>query len=185
MRPPPLLLCLLLALSMAACVTPRADTESEARRLLEVARALETSRDLKEAAHQYSMIAERFPNAIVFPVAVRRAALLYANTANPGHSDSLSLFWWRRYLELPVLPQEKENATLAVNLLSAVDSLRLGLARQTTLADSLFSLSRKQTNALSAQEKRIQDLEAELHHTAEELRKLKEIDVKLSKTRKR
>jgi hypothetical protein len=84
-----------------------------------------------------------------------------------------------------VLPQEKENAILTVNLLVAVDSLCLGLARQTTLADSLFSLSRKQTNALSAQERRIQDLDAELHRTAEELRKLKEIDVKLSKTRTR
>jgi hypothetical protein len=131
------------------------------------------------------MIAERFPNASAFPFAVRKAALLYASTANPGHSDSLSLLWWRRYLELPVLPQEKENAILTVNLLVAVDSLCLGLARQTTLADSLFSLSRKQTNALSAQERRIQDLDAELHRTAEELRKLKEIDVKLSKTRTR
>ncbi len=70
-----------------------------------------------------------------------------------------------------------------LNMVGRVKTLRDSLIRETALSDSLAFAVRKQANEASARGKRVQELEAELQKTTDELTKLKEIDVRISKSR--
>jgi hypothetical protein len=168
---------------LAGCATTAVERESEveARRQLELARTLETASQFREAAHEYSIVAEQFRGTTAYPVAVRKAACLYANPANPGRNDSTALRWLNTYLELPLSSQERENAQLLATLLERSRDQEGEILRQTAVSDSLTLLLKRQSTLLSSQAKRTQELEGELQTTAKELKKLKEVDVRISK----
>jgi hypothetical protein len=63
--------------------------------------------------------------------------------------------------------------------------LREELARKTDVADSLGVASRRQGTALSSDARRIQELEGALQQAQGELKKIKEIDLGLSRNRVR
>jgi hypothetical protein len=69
-------------------------------------------------------------------------------------------------------------------LIQSLTGARAETARMTATADSLSAVTRRQGAALSAQMRRTADLEQQLQQTVEELRKLKEIDVQVSKSRR-
>lgn len=149
---------------------------------MRVADSLERRMELRQAAAHYSFVAEEYPQSPAYPLAVRKAALLYASENNPVRNDSIALRWFTAYLDLPLRKPEREDVQTSLSLLRQIRSLRGELLRRGTSADSVTVATRKQGMLLN---RRIQDLEAELTQAQAELKKLKEIDLRLSKSRVR
>lgn len=158
--------------------------ESEARRQVELARTLEAASNLREAAHEYSIVAERYPNASIWPTAVRKAALLYASPVNTSRNDSISLVWFTAYQALPLNPQEKDLVQSHISLQGRMRAIEDDLGRQKDVNDSLSVTLKRVSATVAAQARRTQELEVQLRQTTEELKKLKEVDVRLSKNRR-
>jgi hypothetical protein len=161
------------------------DHEAEAQRKLDLARQFEAAASYREAAHEYAIIAEQYPTTWAYRVAVRKAALLYATPQNPAHDDTTA----RRLIEavLALDPPEEERQALETlrAVLVSLSALRADSARLVAETDSLSDLSRRQEAALSAQMRRTSDLEQQLIQTVGELNRLKEIDVRASKSRRK
>ena len=175
-------LCFLLAGCAARPVGP--GDESEARRKLDLARRLESSTAYREAAHEYAMVADQYPATEYYLVAARKAALLYASPDSPARDDTAALRWIKVVLSLDIPSEEREAMEVLRKLLVALTALRAEADRVSAYADSLSAAARRQGGVLSAEMRRTAELEDQLEQTLEELRKLKEIDVQVSKSRR-
>jgi hypothetical protein len=151
---------------------------------MRLADSLEQEMAYQPAAEHYSVVATEFPQSIAYPTAVRRAAFLYASEFNPARNDSLALRWFTACLRLPLKRSERENIQTFVDLLQRIQSLRTDLRRRTASADSLSGVLRRHTSTATIDARRIQELETELQQVQTELKRMKEIDVRLSKSRK-
>jgi len=152
---------------------------------MRMADSLEQEMALRGAAEHYAAVAEGYPQSGAYPVAVRKAAILYSSEFNEARNDSLALHWFTAYLGLPLKKAERENVQTFVSLLQRTRTLREELNRRTMMADSLGALARRQAGTLNADTRRIQDLEAELQKAEGELKKIKDIDLRLSRSRGR
>jgi hypothetical protein len=161
------------------------DAEAEARRELELAHVLEQAAELQKAAHEYSIVAHDFPQTSAYPTAARKAAYLYMNPLNPARNDSIARYWLSAYLQLSLSAQDKENAQVMLGLLGRFISQGELLTKQTASLDSLSQLTKRQAGALTTLQKRVSDMTEELQQTNTELQKLKEVDVRVSKDRRR
>lgn len=157
------------------------DSETLAGYHMQRADSLEAANLLGDAAFEYKLVAELYPNTSHFPNAVRNTALLYSNPANPVLDDSLSLTWFQKYLTLSIPREERVKAEIYVTMLARLTALRKDLNRKTQALDSLQNIGRKQSGDLAARNKRIQELEAELKQSTVELQKLREVDVRISR----
>lgn len=177
--------CVLVGMLIVGCSSTRrlSDVEFQAQRHMAIADTLERAAALAEATLEYTLVADRFPATSVHAAAVRKAALLYSSPINPIANDSVSRYWLTRYLDLAESPEEKQIIQMYLKIVDRVTSLRDSLARHTALSDSLAVVARKQTGEASSRGKRIQELESELEKASSELKKLKEIDVRISKSR--
>jgi hypothetical protein len=169
---------------IAGCASiPDRDSESRAQRHWFLADTLEREGALREATMEYSIVAEHYPGTRFHADAVRRVALLSMNPLNPAASDSVSMAWLRTYLALSVSVEEKENARMYITLLQRIGSLRGDVARQQVSADSMAASSKRATNELALRAKRIQDLENELKEAKSELERLREVDIRISRSK--
>jgi hypothetical protein len=159
------------------------DIELQAQRHMAIADTLERANALKEATLEYKIVAERFPSSNVHTTAVRKTALLFSSPANPAANDSASLYWLSTYLDLTKSPEEKQIIDMYLNMVARVKSLRDSITRQRALNDSLVAVVHKQAGETAARARRVQELESELQKASQELMKLKEIDVRISKSR--
>ena len=174
---PAVILCCVL---LAGCA-PSKDTgsaEGDAEAVLAFAESLEADSLLDQATAQYAIIAEQFPTADVYPLAVRRVAFLYAHPDNPAHNDTLALRWMRIYNPLARTREERQEVAVVTTLIQQNMTLREQLSRESASGDSLATLLRRQG-------RRVRDLEAELQQVNDELRKLKDVDVRTSRKRKK
>jgi hypothetical protein len=169
-----------ITLLLAGCSASRGDRE-EARQQLERARSLEAAGNLSDAAREYALTAERYPRYEWYPVAVRKAAILYASLPNPGRDDSVAVFWFRTLLGLDIPDAEKELVNLEIVTLERAQELSWRLRSQRESADSLHAVLKHLFSTVGVQSRQIEDLEEQVKKVAEELRQLKEIDVRLSK----
>lgn len=174
------------AAAVAGCATLVGEhgEEAEARRQVELARTLEAASNLREAAHEYSIVALRYPNSSVWPTAVRKTALLFASPLNSSRNDSISLAWFNVYQALPLNPQEKDVVQSHIALQGRMRALDDELDRQKEVNDSLTVTVKKLSATVTAHGRRTQELEAQLRQTSGELKKLKDVDVRLSKSRR-
>ena len=97
-------------------------------------------------------------------------------------NDSAAYRWYLKYLALPLSKAERENVRVSVELLHRILLLHAQIEQLYTSADSLTVLSKRQSTALSASSHRMQDLESQLQNAQSELKKIKEIDLRLSKS---
>ena len=153
-------------------------TDSDADAVMEFAESLERDSLLDQATAQYAIIAEQFPTADVYPLAVRRVAVLYAHPDPPARTDTLALRWRRIYQPLASTREERQEVGVVTSLIQQTMSLREQLAREAASGDSLGTVLRRQV-------RRTRDLETELQQASEELRKLKEVDMRTSRTRRK
>jgi hypothetical protein len=160
------------------------DSEAEARRQLELAHMLETAGDLREASHEYIIIAERYPGSIYFEQASRKAGYLYADPGNPARNDSVAIHWLHEYLRLPLNEGEKEYAGICLRLLERSMGLRTELERLNGVQDSLDTVVKRQASNNLTLTRRVAELELETAQTARELQKIKEIDSRSKRNRR-
>lgn len=178
-------LYVLIAVVLHGCSTSRElnNTEMQAQRHMAIADTLERGSELRGATLEYQIVAERFPSASVYAKAVRKVALLVSSPENPAASDSASLYWLNRYLPLSQSPEEKQIIQMYLKTVGQRRVLRDSLVRQHALYDSLTAVTRKQSIEMTLRARRIQDLDTELQKASNELRKLKEVDERISKSR--
>lgn len=151
---------------------------------MRMADSLEQEMALQGAAEHYALVATEFPQTSAYPIAIRKAAMLYASEFNPARNDSLALRWFTACLGLPLKKSDRENVQTFMALLQRVRVLQEEVTRRTASSDSLTSVARRQAGAVATDLRRIQELEAELQQTQKELKRMKEIDLRLSKSRK-
>jgi hypothetical protein len=175
----------LLALSGCTSLSSMRTSESAAISLFSRADSLEGALAIRAAAETYGMIADQYPQSSVYALAVRKAALLTAVELNPARNDSLALRWFAAYLALPSRREEREVAQVCYSLLQRLRVLQDEMGRRSNTADSLSGVVRRMGASMSAEQRRIADLEADLSQVQVELRRLKDIDLKLSKSRGR
>ncbi len=159
--------------------------DSKVGRRMNVADSLEQEGQFQAAAAAYVSVAERFPESSFYPTAVRRAALMYSISPYSDGNDSAAYRWYIRYLALPLSKPERENVRVSVELLHRILSLRAQVTQMYTAADSLTVLSKRQSALLTADAHRMQDLELQIQNAQAELKKIKEMDIRLSKSMNR
>ena len=159
--------------------------ESGAEYRMRLADSLEKEGMFQGAAAQYAFVAEQFPESSFYPSAVRRAAFMYSISPYSARNDSSAYRWYLAYLSLPLKKPERENVRVTVEYLQRILRLHAQIAQIYTAADSLLVVTKKQSASLNADSHRMQELELELHQAQSELKKIKEIDMRLSKSRVR
>lgn len=172
-----------IALLAAGCSTVRS-TREEMREQMERARFAEASGDLAGAAREYALAAEQFPGGEFFLIAVRKAAVLSSHPQNPSRNDSVALAWFRTLAVQPIPGSEKELAYLQIATLERSQAQAEQIRRQRDAGDSLTAVTRRLSLTVANQSRQLQELETEVKRVSEELRQLKEIDVRLSRRKR-
>jgi hypothetical protein len=157
--------------------------EYQARKHIVLADSLERVASLRESLLEYRLVAERYPSSTVYEGAVLKTALLYSDPENPAANDSASLFWFNRYLTLTPMEGEKQIIRMYLETFDHTKTLRDSLRIAASTNDSLVSTIKRQTGDAAARIKRVQELESELQRASLELKKLKEVDLRISKSR--
>jgi hypothetical protein len=152
---------------------------------MQLADSLEQEGKFQSAALQYAKVAEEFPRSSFYPSAVRRAALMYSISPFSARNDSAAYRWYVAYLSLPLKKPERENVRVSTELLYRILRLHVQIEKISATSDSLTVMTKRQTASLNADSHRMQELELQLEHAQAELRKIKEIDLRLSKSRVR
>jgi hypothetical protein len=180
---------LFVLMALAGCSSTqqpgRPEADLEVKRQLELARSFESRSDLRRASHMYEMIAQTYPRSAATIEATRKAAILYGSVRNPGRNDSLAQYWFRKAVGLPISQDERDQAELCVSLLDRVRAHQQQARANALLADSLQLVIDRQWGTISYQSRRIQELEREIAAATEEMKKLKDVDVRLSQSRRR
>jgi uncharacterized coiled-coil protein SlyX len=176
---------ILVALSAPGCsiFQHSNDSETRARHHMLLGDSLEVSSDFAGAVLEYRIVAELYPHTSFYPAAIRKAAVLTLHPNNPSANDSVARYWFAEYLRIVPPSQGRSLAETIVHLLDRIQSLHMATADQDSSIDSLATVVRKQTAELSSRSKQIGTLEAELKQAYEELRKLREVDVRISRGR--
>jgi hypothetical protein len=159
----------------------RSDADLRAGRHMKTADSLESVSQLREAALEYVIVAELYPSTAYYPEAVRKAALLLSNLMNSAPDDSVALHWARVYLHAAPSIGRQTEAKSYVELMERIVQLRHEITLHQIRTDSLIAVALKQSSELSAQSRRIQELQAELASATEELKKLREVDIQVHK----
>jgi hypothetical protein len=158
--------------------------ELQAERHMKLAETLLENGDLREATHEYVMVAEEYPATVYHSQAIWNAALMYLRQDNPIANDSVALYWIDQYRLLGNTSEEVVAEPLQKLLRRSMMLHRQLLARQ-VVVDSLTGATRKLQGEMTTRSKQVSDLDQELKKVSEELRKLKEVDVRMSKSRKK
>ena len=183
----PITILLLFTFSWLGCsvFNSTQSIDAVATRHMNAAEGFEQSGDLGNATREYSIVASLYPNCPEYPIAVRKAASLYLNARNPAANDSAALSLLSLYLTLPGQETEKEEVRTELSLVGRIESLTTLLSHTEQTMDSLTQVVRRQTGTLGTQSQRLNELEAELHQTKQELARLKDVDVRLSRLHRR
>ena len=176
---------IILCFFLAGCVSQFRDSklDSEARSHMERAAALEDSSAYHQAAREYAIVAGRYPSTSYYKSAVWKAAVLNIHPANSKIDTSSARFWLNVYLGLPLSSEEKENATLYVAMIERIIGLQSQVSSLVSERDNLLDVTRKQSGDIVTVTQRRGELEAELAKVRDELKKMKEVDVRMQRSR--
>jgi hypothetical protein len=164
----------------AGCSASRVERDT-ARQNFEQGRVYEMAGDLEEAGRWYAMVAEKFPESEWQIAAVRKAGILYAHPQNPGRNDSIALYWFRVLEAKPIPTAERELLNLQITTLKWSRNLEEQARQQRESNDSLTVVLRRLGATVVNQSRQIQALETQTNRISEELRQLKEIDLRMSR----
>lgn len=157
--------------------------ETQARKHMEHAAALEDSSSYHLAAQEYAIVAERYPSTGYYKRAVWKAALLNIHPDNSKIDYSTALFWFKVYLGLSISPKEKEEAKLYVAMLEHLNGFQTEISSYVAEKNKLLEVTQKQSRDIEAGTRRLEELQAELAQTQDELKKMKEVDVWMQQSR--
>ena len=183
----PIALLLLFVFSWVGCsvFNSTQSVDAVATRHMNAGEGFEQTGDLGNATREYSIVASLYPNYPDYPRAVRKAASLYLDAKNPAANDSAAFSLLTLYLTLPDPETGKEEARSELSLVGRIENLTTLLSHTEQLMDSLTQVVRRQTGTLGTQAQRLNELDAELHQAKQELARLKDVDVRLSRLHRR
>ncbi|MBW2573544.1 MAG: SPOR domain-containing protein [Deltaproteobacteria bacterium] len=163
------IIVVILCFLVAGCFSQFRNSRSElqARNHMDRAAALEDSSEYYQAAKEYSIVAEHYPSTHYYKTAVWKAALLNIHPASSEIDYNAALHWLKVYLGLPLSSEEKDSAELYVAMLEHINDL-----------ESILSAF-----VIVAATQRLSQLEADLTHAQAELKKMKEVDVRMHRSR--
>jgi cell division septation protein DedD len=175
---------IILCLLMTGCLSKIQGSGSElkARDYMDRAAALENAEAYHQAAQEYAMVAEHYPSTSYHKLAVWKAALLNIHPANPEINYAAALSWLEVYLKLPLSPKEKDAAKLYVSMVERVTDLKAELSSMVEEKDRLLEITRKQSSDIESDTNRRKELEDELAHAWDELKKMKAVDVRMHRS---
>ena len=203
------IIIIILCLLMTSCLSKIHGSESElnARDYMDRAVALEKATAYHQAAQEYAMVAEHYPSTSYHKLAVWKAVLLNIHPANPEINYAAALSWLKLYLKLSLSPEEKKAATFYVSMVERINDLQAERSSMVEEKNRLLEITRKQSNDLQAERssmveeknrllkitrkqtsdiesgtKRREELEAELAHAWDELKKMKAVDVRMHRS---
>ena len=179
------IIIIILCFFMTSCLsTIRGSEESElkARDFMDRAAALEKTEAYHQAAQEYAMVAEYYPSTSYHKLAVWKAASLNIHPANPEINYAVALNWLKAYLKLPLSPAEKETATFYVSMVERVNNLQAELSSVVEEKNRLLEITQKQSSDIESDTKRREELEADLAHAWDELKKMKAVDVRMHRS---
>lgn len=170
-------------LLLAGCISfERPDErESEVQIKMKMADSLSATSSIHDAALAYQTIATEYPSSPQYADAVMRTACLSVHPRNESPDDTTALRWLDRYVMLPVGLQEKQRGEMELSLLTKLEAARDSIAARRGELDSLRLLARSQSMELQNRDTKIHDLEAQVKATNDELAKLREVDIKISR----
>jgi cell division septation protein DedD len=179
------IIIIILCLLMTSCMSKVQSLESElkAQDYMDRAAALENAEAYHQAAQEYAMVAEHYPSTSYHKLAVWKAALLNIHPANPEINYAAALSWLKAYLKLPLSPEEKETATFYVSMVERINDLQAELSSMVEEKSRLLEITQKQSIDIESDAKRRKELEAELAHAWDELKKMKAVDVRMHRSR--
>jgi len=169
-----------LQIVVAGCSASRGERDA-ARQDFEQGNVYEIAGDLEEAGRRYALVAEQFPQSEWHIAAVRKAGILYAHPQNPGRNDSIALYWLRVLEAKPIPVPERELVRLQITTLEWSRNLEEQTRQQREANDSLTAVLRRLSATVVNQSHQIQELGAQTSRISEELRQLKEIDLRMSR----
>jgi hypothetical protein len=155
--------------------------EQSAADIMKRADSLVAVSAIPEAIGHYYIITEQYSATRSYPEAVFKLGVLFCSRKNPWPNDSVALGWFHLYKTLPISRADSAYVDTYISLLERMNHANALLARHSTIVDSLSSLLTKNSNELLTHDKRIAELEAQIKQTNEELTKLREVDVHISK----
>ena len=175
----------ILCFLVAGCFSQFRNSESElqARNHMDRAAALEDASEYHQAAQEYSIVAERYPSTHYYKAAVWKAALLSMHPASSEIDYRAALHWLQVYLGLPLSPGEKDRAALYVGMLEHINDLELILSAFAAEKEKLQAVAQQQSSDLVTVTQRLSQLEADLTQAQAELIKMKEVDVRMHRSR--
>ncbi len=194
-------LLLPLALIGATCDPPpgarSSPLPSEPERQLRLANTLAQSGDFPRAIHLFSIVAENFPETEWGATATHKTALLLSSPRNPSRNDSLAILWFRNTIARTKSPDEQLQAEVSIALLDRLLVRAREARRQRVIVDSVELTVRRQAGTILSQTRRLQErlqerlqdmerlqaMEREVASARNELKKLKEVDINLSRSR--
>jgi cell division septation protein DedD len=181
----PNVIFIILCFLLAGCVSQFRGFkfESQARSHMERAAALEESSSYHQAAQEYAIVAERYPSTSYYKRAVWRAALVNIHPDNSKIDRSAALFWLKVYLGLSLSSEEKEAAALYVAMLEHVDGLQAKFSSCVAEKEKLIAVTREQCRYKVTSTQRLKKLETKLAQVRDELKKMKEVDVRMQQSR--
>jgi len=170
---------------VAGCFSQSRNSRSElqARNHMNHAAALEDAAEYHRAAQEYSVVAERYPAASYYKTAVWKAAVLNIHPASSKIDYNAALHWLQVYLGLPLSSEEKDRADLYVGMLTHINDLESILSAFAAEKVELQAMTQKQSSDIVAATQRLDQLEADLAHANAELKKMKEVDVRMHRSR--
>jgi cell division protein FtsN len=179
------MIIIILCFFMTSCLSTihgSEESELKARDFMDRAAALENTGAYHQAAQEYAMVAEHYPSTSYHKLAVYKAALLNIHPANPEINYAAALSWLKAYLKLPLSPAEKETATFYVSMVERVNDLQAELSSMVEEKNRLLEITQKQSSDIESDTKRREDLETELAHAWDELKKMKAVDVRMHRS---
>lgn len=181
------MLILLSAVVMTGCA-PRGnlspEQRAEAEHVLDLARSYENTGDLRRATDVYTSIAETYPRSDAGAGAAYRAGLLLANPHNPVRDDALALVWFRTALGRSIPPDNRGHAEIFIAQLEHLEEVRQDLDLNWRQNDSLRNVVRQQGITIASYHRRNEQLEQQLFASNAELKKLKDVDLQIARSRR-
>jgi hypothetical protein len=165
------------------------DSEVRAGEHLAIARKLEAESRWHEAALEYAIVAEIYPETEHYESSVRRAAILFSHPDNASSNDSLALTWLSSYSGLSISDEERELVQSYMRLVEDRSRLRHLLELQVLATDSVSRVATERQLEFLESKKKIKDLEKrleeEIAQRRKELDRLREIDMQVGRDKEK
>jgi len=177
------------------------DVEEKARRHMVQAESKEDLSQFQDAIKEYILICDKYSDTSYYKPAVWKLTLLNINPDNPDFDYPIALEWLKIYSGLHLTRVEEETARILTILIQQTfqiqkekEKLALEIMQQRNenadltnkLLQTRTNLSNKKSKLkkLSACEAQLSIVKNKLADIEDKLRKMKEIDVQVHKTRK-